>query len=105
MALVLHAQLTWLLDDPGVPAHWRALEGHSVNTYSMVNSEGKEKWVKFIWTPKGGEDVLSDCGPELFCLCICQAKHYHCLVQALKCGTVLCLMFAFLYALEHNTVP
>lgn len=47
-------QLTWLLDDNGVPANWRALEGHSVNTYTMINSEGKERYIKLIWAPKGG---------------------------------------------------
>lgn len=47
-------QLTYLLDDPGVFANWRSMEGHSVNTYTMINSEGKEVWVKFIWTPEGG---------------------------------------------------
>jgi hypothetical protein len=44
-------QLTWLLDDAGVPAHWRALEGHSVNTYTLINAQGQERYVKFIWTP------------------------------------------------------
>jgi catalase len=31
------------------------MEGHSVNTYTMINAEGKESYVKFIWMPKGGE--------------------------------------------------
>lgn len=48
-------QLTYLLDDPGVFANWRAMEGHSVNTYTMTNADGKESYVKFIWMPKGGE--------------------------------------------------
>lgn len=48
-------QLTWLLDDYGVPANWRAMEGHSVNTYTMINKEGKETYIKLIWTPKGGK--------------------------------------------------
>jgi len=26
-----------------------------VNTFILINSEGKERYVKFIWTPKGGE--------------------------------------------------
>jgi catalase len=47
--------LTYLLDDPGVPASWRVMEGHSVNTYTMINAEGKEFYVKFIWNPMGGE--------------------------------------------------
>jgi hypothetical protein len=52
-------QLTWLLDDAGVPANWRALEGHSVNTYTMINSEGKERYIKLIWAPKGGAWLLA----------------------------------------------
>lgn len=48
----------------GVPANWRALEGHSVNTYTMINGEGKEQWVKLFWNPKGG--ALSGA-------CVCQA--------------------------------
>eukprot|EP00878_Enallax_costatus_P005114 GHUV01005376.1.p1 GENE.GHUV01005376.1~~GHUV01005376.1.p1 ORF type:complete len:403 (+),score=86.02 GHUV01005376.1:282-1490(+) len=52
--------LTYLLDNPGVFANWRSMEGHSVNTYTMINSEGKEVYVKFIWTPQGGPKYLSD---------------------------------------------
>lgn len=51
----VHHQLTYLLDDPGVFANWRSMEGHSVNTFTLINAEGKEHYVKFIWTPKGGE--------------------------------------------------
>lgn len=53
--VVCWLQLTYLLDDPGVFANWRQMEGHSVNTYTMINAEGKERYVKFIWNPKGGE--------------------------------------------------
>lgn len=52
--------LTYLLDDPGVFANWRSMEGHSVNTYTMINADGKESYVKFIWMPKGGPQYLSD---------------------------------------------
>jgi catalase len=52
--------LTWLLDDYGVPANWHTMEGHSVNTYTMMNKDGKETYIKFIWTPKGGAKFLSD---------------------------------------------
>eukprot|EP00775_Hariotina_reticulata_P002758 gene2758-3052_t len=52
--------LTYLLDDPGVPANWRGMEGHSVNTYTMINAEGKEQYVKLIWNPVGGPKFLSD---------------------------------------------
>jgi catalase len=47
--------LTWLLDDPGIPANWRQMEGHSVNTFKLINMEGKELLCKFHCLPKGGE--------------------------------------------------
>jgi catalase len=31
------------------------MEGHSVNTFTIMNEEGKEHYVKFIWAPKAGE--------------------------------------------------
>ena len=47
-------QLTYLLDDYGIPANYRTMEGHSVNTYTVFDGEGKERYVKFIWAPKAG---------------------------------------------------
>jgi hypothetical protein len=58
-------QLTYLLDDPGVFANWRSMEGHSVNTYTMINADGKESYVKFIWMPKGGEGRDRPCACPL----------------------------------------
>ena len=37
---LIHAramQLSWLLDINGIPRNWRALEGHGVNTFTLVN--------------------------------------------------------------------
>lgn len=48
-------QLMWLLDDNGIPANWRVLEGFSVNTFTMINKEGRETYVKMHWRPKDGE--------------------------------------------------
>ena len=53
-------QLTWLLDDNGIPADWRSLEGFGVNTYTLVDAKGKETLVKFHWKPKGGPKFLTD---------------------------------------------
>ena len=36
------------------------LEGHSVNTYTLVNKEGKETLVKFHWLPEGGPEFMND---------------------------------------------
>lgn len=55
------AQLTWLLDDPGIPADWRHLEGHSVNTYLFINAQGKERYFKMRWLPEGGARLASLC--------------------------------------------
>ena len=48
------AQLTWLLDDVGIPQDWRHLEGNSVNTYLFINAQGKERYFKMRWLPEGG---------------------------------------------------
>ncbi len=47
-------QLTWLAGMEGIAADYRHLEGHSVNTLSLVDSAGKHTWVKFHWKPKAG---------------------------------------------------
>ncbi len=46
--------LTWLLDDNGIPANWRVLEGYGVNTYVLINKDGKETYVKFHFRPRDG---------------------------------------------------
>ena len=38
----------------------QGIEGHSVNTYTLVNSEGKENLVKFHWLPVGGAQYMND---------------------------------------------
>jgi catalase len=52
--------LTWLLDDNGIPANWRHLEGYSVNTFKLYNSEGKEVFCKFHWRPEAGLKTMTD---------------------------------------------
>ena len=37
LTLTATLQLSWLLDVNGIPENWRALEGHSVNTFTLVN--------------------------------------------------------------------
>lgn len=62
-------QLTYLLDDIGVPANWRALEGHSVNTYTMIAEDGKESYVKFIWTPQYDGETLGGTTSNVWRMC------------------------------------
>ena len=38
----------------------QVLEGHSVNTYTLINKEGKEQLVKFHWLPHGGAKFMND---------------------------------------------
>jgi len=52
--------LTWLLDEPGIPANWRKQEGYGVNTFKLVTKEGKETLVKFHMYPKGGAEFMTD---------------------------------------------
>lgn len=54
MTLLTCAQLTWLLDDVGIPQDWRHLEGFSVNTYLFINAQGKERYFKMRWLPTLG---------------------------------------------------
>lgn len=58
--MLLWLQLTWLLDDNGIPADWRSLEGFGVNTYTLVDANGKETLVKFHWKPEGGPKFVTD---------------------------------------------
>jgi hypothetical protein len=55
------AQLTWLLDDVGIPQDWRHLEGHSVNTYLFINAEGVERYFKMRWLPTLGASPWGPC--------------------------------------------
>lgn len=43
------------MDDWGVPANYRHMEGFGVHTFVLVNAEGKETLVKFHWKPTCGE--------------------------------------------------
>jgi catalase len=52
--------LTWLLDEPGIPTDYRHMEGYGVNTFVLVNSEGKETYVKWHMYPKMGAKFMSD---------------------------------------------
>ena len=34
-------QLTWLLDDNGIPANWANMEGYGVNTFKLINAQAR----------------------------------------------------------------
>ena len=43
--------IMWMLSDRAIPRSYRMMEGFSVNTYRFVNSDGKGRFIKFIWKP------------------------------------------------------
>jgi catalase len=56
----LHAIL-WAMSDRAIPRSLRMIEGFGVNTFRLVNAQGKATFVKFHWRPKiGMQSVLWD---------------------------------------------
>jgi hypothetical protein len=47
-------QLTFLLDDVGIPKSYRYMPGFGVHTFRLINKAGKETFCKFHWVPKAG---------------------------------------------------
>lgn len=58
----LHPEAThtfmWAMSDRAIPRSYRMMQGFGVNTYSLVNKEGKRHFVKFHWTPHLGVHSL-----------------------------------------------
>lgn len=54
----LHPEAThmfmWAMSDRAIPRSYRMMEGFGVNTYSLVNKEGKRHFVKFHFIPHLG---------------------------------------------------
>ena len=50
--------IMWVLSDRAIPRSFRMMEGFSVNTFRFVNSEGKGRFIKFIWKPLLGVHSL-----------------------------------------------
>ncbi len=50
--------IMWLLSDRGIHRSYRMMEGFGVNTYRLVNAEGRARFVKFHWKPKLGMHSL-----------------------------------------------
>ncbi|KAL5333297.1 catalase A [Aspergillus crustosus] len=54
----LHPEAThmfmWAMSDRAIPRSYRMMQGFGVNTYSLVNKEGKRHFVKFHWIPHLG---------------------------------------------------
>ncbi len=51
----------WLMSDRAIPRSYSMMEGFGVNTFRLVNAEGKSHFVKFHWKPLDGtHSVLWD---------------------------------------------
>ncbi|KAJ5225468.1 Catalase A [Penicillium chermesinum] len=70
----MHSETThmnyWQMSDRAIPRSYRMMQGFGVNTYSLVNKEGKRHFVKFIFTPELGvhsfvwDEALKICGQD-----------------------------------------
>ena len=60
--------MTWLAGMEGIAADYRHLEGYGVNTFTLVNAEGRSTYVKFHWRPKLGK--LAFAPGLIFFLCL-----------------------------------
>ncbi|MBI5975935.1 catalase [Staphylococcus canis] len=48
----------WNMSDRGIPKNFRQMEGFGVNTFRLVNKEGKSHFVKFHWKPVWGLESM-----------------------------------------------
>ena len=53
-------QVTIVMSDRGIPASYRHMHGFGSHTYSLINGEGKQVWVKFHFRTRQGIKNLSN---------------------------------------------
>lgn len=51
---------SWLLDDVGIPASYREVDGWGMHTYKWVNRSGHETFVRYYWKSNQGVHSLND---------------------------------------------
>jgi len=51
--------LTWLFSPRGIPKSYRTMDGFGVNTYKMVDADGKAVLVKYHWKTQQGIESLT----------------------------------------------
>ncbi|KDR81875.1 hypothetical protein GALMADRAFT_221752 [Galerina marginata CBS 339.88] len=60
----------WVMSDRGIPRSFRMMQGFGVNTYTLINAEGKRVFVKFHMIPELGvhslvwDEALKICGQD-----------------------------------------
>jgi catalase len=64
--------VTWLMSPWGIPADYRHMQGSGVNTYKLVDAEGRTQLVKFHFQPKLGVKNLTAAEAEAI-----QAKDFN----------------------------
>lgn len=52
------AMSAWSISDYTIPRSYRMMKGFGVNTYVLVNAQGKRTFVKFHWKPHAGTHAL-----------------------------------------------
>lgn len=48
----------WTMSDRAIPRSYRMMQGFGVNTFTLINAEGKRSFVKFLWSPELGVNSL-----------------------------------------------
>lgn len=48
----------WAMSDRTIPRSYRMMQGFGVNTFTLINAEGKRSFVKFVFTPTLGVHSL-----------------------------------------------
>ncbi|KAI5288545.1 hypothetical protein KEM54_005133 [Ascosphaera aggregata] len=60
--VIRHSEAThmflWAMSDRSIPKSYRTMQGFGVNTYCLINAEGKKHFVKFHFTPTAGVHSL-----------------------------------------------
>ncbi len=62
--------IMWAMSDRAIPRSLRMIEGFGVNTFRLVNAEGKSNFVKFHWRPVLGtaavlwDEAVKICGAD-----------------------------------------
>ncbi|KAL1970256.1 hypothetical protein VTN77DRAFT_5416 [Rasamsonia byssochlamydoides] len=58
----MHSEMThmfmWVMSDRAIPRSFRMMQGFGVNTFSLINKEGKRHFCKFHWIPHLGVNSL-----------------------------------------------
>ncbi|KAH7883848.1 catalase-like domain-containing protein [Phlebopus sp. FC_14] len=62
--------IMWAMSDRGIPRSFRMMQGFGVNTYTLLNADGKRHFVKFHFIPELGvhslvwDEALKICGQD-----------------------------------------